>query len=554
MEHDAHGDQRVMSTLIRHFFRRFFDNDTVHVQGDTVTTVVRALAAVAVPGLMVAFFLQNQYPRRPLWGAIEDQYLFVLLSFVVMGAVAIIEWEMLFPDRADFLVLTPLSLKRWQMLAAKAAALSGFLLLFLFGVNAFGTWLLPAVSKGDFFRQVWAHGVAVSLAGTFAALVLLGIGGLMLCVLDPRRFRLASPLLQMGTVAMLTLSLIQYLKYGDTIQAQLTEPLGWTRWYPPYWFLGVYETLLRGSSAPAFAGDLGRHAYLATAVAAVVVLVTYPMAWARMQRVAIDGVSGAGRKPWRWWSRVLELAVPRPAERAVFHFIGQTVARNARYQVYLAIYGGLGFALAVGCATEIQMTANGFRLSLSKNGLHAVLPLTLFWAVAGLRSAFSFPLNPGAVWIFRVSGAKAIECGVAARCWGLSFAWAVAGAVAAVTALADWSARQIFVQMVCGACLGVLLTDAFFASDEHVPFSRLRMPGRTNFPLMLTLYVAILPLYVMGMIRAELFLEKSLVALVMVALGTILIHVGAGRLRHEPEIVEEDLEGYDDDFQLLGLS
>jgi hypothetical protein len=69
-----------------------------------------------------------------------------------------------------------------------------------------------------------------------------------------------------------------------------------------------------------------------------------------------------------------------------------------------------------------------------------------------------------------------------------------------------------------------------------------------------TLYVAILPLYVMGMIRAELFLEKSLVALVMVALGTILIHVGAGRLRHEPEIVEEDLEGYDDDFQLLGLS
>ena len=143
----------ITRTLVQHFFRRFFDNDTIQSDGDTLTTVVRAISVVAVPGLMIAFFLQNQYPQRPLWGAIEDQYFFVLFSFVVMGAVSIFEWEMLFPDRLDFLVLIPLSLKPLQLLGAKAAALFGFLALFLVGCNLFGAILLPAISTATSFAR-----------------------------------------------------------------------------------------------------------------------------------------------------------------------------------------------------------------------------------------------------------------------------------------------------------------------------------------------------------------------------------------------------------------
>ena len=77
-------EQSVTRILIGHFFRRFFDNDTVQADGDTLTTVVRALAIVAVPGLMVSFFLQNHYRYMPLWVAMEVRYLFVLLSFVVI--------------------------------------------------------------------------------------------------------------------------------------------------------------------------------------------------------------------------------------------------------------------------------------------------------------------------------------------------------------------------------------------------------------------------------------------------------------------------------------
>ncbi len=541
----------VMRTLVGHFFRRFFDNDTVHVQGETLTTVIRAIAIVAAPGLIVAFFLQNAYPSRTMWGAIQDQYFFVLYSFVTMGAVAVVEWEMLFPDRLDFLVLTPLSLKYRHLLWSKIAALAGFLALFLFSANVFGAVVLPAVSKGDFYRQLWAHTVATGLAGVFAALALLAVGGVLLCVLDPRRFRVASPVLQMLAVVGLVLLLVHYGRYGNDLQTILAAPLGRARWVAPYWFLGVYEVLLRGASAPPFARELARYAYGGTAAAALLVAITYPLAWARMQRMAVEGITRADREPLRWWGDVVRVAVKRPGERAVFHFIGQTMARNAKYQVYLAIYGGVGLAIGVACALGI---GPGFRLVFEPAGLHAMLPLLLFWVVAGLRNAFALPVSLAAGWVFRVTGVRVRECAAAARRWVLWGCLAVTAAVVCVVVAAGWNVRMVLVQGVVGVCLGVLLTDAFFLSEEYVPFNRARMPGRANFPLMLTLYIGILPLFVIGVVRLEGRLEESFLKLVLLGVGTALVHVGVAQLRYEPTVVEEELEGYDEGFQLLGLS
>jgi hypothetical protein len=197
---------------------------------------------------------------RSAWGAIADQYFFVLFSFVVMGAISIFEWEMLFPDRVDFLILSPLPLRPSRMLAAEVVALMEFMSLFLVSCNLFGVIILPAVSRGDFFRQLDAHGIAVLLAGIFAVLFFLAMGGVLLCVLDAARFRLVSPLLQMVSVTLLALLLLQYAMLGESIQALLVEPLGMARWSPPLWFLGVYERLLYREAAPAFAQDLSRYA------------------------------------------------------------------------------------------------------------------------------------------------------------------------------------------------------------------------------------------------------------------------------------------------------
>ena len=546
--------RRVTGRLVHHFFRRFFDNDTIQVDGDTLTTVVRAVSIVTVPGLMISFFLQSEYPGRPAWGAIADQYFFVLFSFVVMGAISIFEWDMLFPDRIDFLVLSPLPLTSTQMLAAKAMALTGFLSIFIVSSNLFGTILLPAVSRGDFFRQCYAQAVAVLLAGIFAAFFFLALGGTLLCLLDAARFRLASPLLQMFSVTLLSLLMLHYAKLGDSMQVLLKEPLGMSRWIPPLWFLGVYQHLLHGEAAPAFAQDLARYAYRGIAMTAVVVLVTYPLAWVRMRRMAIEGGSRAKRQSWRWWNRILHSMLRRPGERAVFHFIGQTMARNNHYQVYLAVYCGSGLALAIACATKVTPSDGHIHYTLSSRGLHAVMPLLLFWVIAGLRAAFAFPLNLSAGWVFRITGVRTSDCVAAARKWTFWCSLSVTCGILSALRVANWNARLIAVQAVVGACLCILLTDGFFAFQQSVPFNRPRMPGRTNLPLMLTLYVGVLPPAIVGIIFMEMTIERHPVKLLLAVLPTALLHVLFRALRNGPEEVEEEMEGYEGEFQLLGLS
>ena len=416
----ASGANGVSGVLVRHFFRRFFDSDTVSAEGDTVTTVVRAVSIAAAPGLIVAFFLQNQYPRRSMWGSIEDHYFFVLLTFVVLGAVAVFEWEMLFPDRLDFLILSPLSIRPLTMLGAKLAALAGFLGLFLFASSVFGAIVLPAVSKGDFPRQMMAHAAAVLMAGVFASLLFLAVGGGLICVLSASWFKVALPVVQTFSITALLLAMMHYFKCGDAMQAMLGHEPGMLRWMPPMWFLGVYEQVLRGDGAPAFAAEMTKYAVRGTLVAGVAVAVTYPLAWVRMQRMAMEGSGGRYGEPSRWLTRVQHWAVRRAETRGVFHFIGQTMRRSSRYQVYLAMYCGTGFALAVACAVTYRLDGAGVpRAGLASDGLRALTPLLLFWMVAGLRGAFAIPINLLARWVFRMAGVTMQVCAGAGRQWAL---------------------------------------------------------------------------------------------------------------------------------------
>lgn len=480
------NNRGVFRYLLQHFFRRFFDNDTLQAEGDTQTSVVRAISIVAVPGLMFGFWLQNAYPQRTAWGAIEDQYFFVLFSFVVMGIVAIFEWEMLFPDRLDFLILSPMSVRTAQMLGAKATALGGFVGLFLIGCNVCGMFILPAITRhvatvnghtqivSDFWRQLGAHAVAVLMAGLFAALLFVAIGGVLLCVLSAQQFRMVSPIVQTLSVMGLVLLLVGYLQHGDEMQKLLGGRLGWLRWEPTLWFLAVYEELFHGNAAPEFAHQLSAYAYRAVGVTSVVAVATYPLAWARMRRMAIEGGVRGRSEPRRWIANPIHRLVRRPGERAVFHFIGQTIRRNSQYQVYLAMYCGTGLAFAVACAVTFHPTgATGW--ALSERGLHAVMPLLVFWVVAGLRAAFAFPLNLPAAWVYRVTRVTADalnESTEAASRWALICSFGVVVGVAAALAGSGWDARRLLVQAVCGVCLAVLLTDAFFLFLQRVPFAQ----------------------------------------------------------------------------------
>jgi hypothetical protein len=545
---------RTVRILIAHFFRRFFDNDTVQPEGDTRTTVVRALAIVAAPGLIVAFWVVNKYAWLPMWAAVDVRCFFVVLSFVATGAIAVFEWEMLFPDKLDFLVLTPLPIRPMEMFAAKAAALAGFLGMFLFAANLCATELLPSLRLGPIWPQAKAHFVATMSAGAFAALLFLAIGGVMLCVLSARMFRAVLPLFQMLAVMALTLVSCAYVRFAGVIPFLLQrQPLDAVRWLPPLWFLGMYEQMLHGSGAPAFASVMARYAVRALAIAAGVVVITYPLAWARMRRMTIEGATRGRGKRSRLPEWLTAQLVRSPGERAVFHFIGQTMARNNRYQVYAAIYGGVGLALAVCCAVSVRVAGGSVLLGLSEYGLHAVMPMLLFWTVAGLRVAFAFPVNLQAGWIFRVTGVDLRECAAAARRWVMVCAGCAMAGILVALLLAGWDARKLLVQAVCGVCLCILLTDGFFFAQRSVPFNQPRMPGKVSFPLMLTLYVGVYPQFVIGMCWLEMRLERHTQHLATVCFVAAALHIAAASLRGMSSEAE-DLAEYDGEFQLLGLT
>lgn len=544
----------VTGELTRHFFRRFFDNDVLDSDGETVTTVVRALSIVAAPGLILAFFLQNSYPARPVWGRIEDQYFFVLYSFVAMAGVAIFEWEMLFPDRLDFLVLAPLPLRPRQLLLAKAIALGGFLALFLVAANAFGALMLPVVSKGVFWRMVWAQSVAVSLAGIFAVSIVLAAGGLLVCVLPTNTFRRIMWVLQVLSTAALGLLLVVYARFGDDMAKVLERPGTFARFVPPVWFLGVYQKLLHGATAQAFAGPAAHTAWMAAGSGVGAAVLLYPLAWVRMQRMAVQGDSMRAKAPARWWAALQGSLVSSPTERAIFSFVGKTVSRNSRYQVYLAIYCGIGLALAISCSTQQSTQAGGLKLAVSKFGLHAVLPLLLFWIVAGLHSTFAVPQTLPARWIFRVAGVEQQACVQATRRWVASVGLLAILSMTTLCAGLGWEWRALLVQAVWGLSFCVVLVEGFFVTQRGAPFTRPRSPDKTNLPAVLTLYVGVLPPLLYGIARIEVRAEQRLTELFLPVLLSCAISVALRWSRARLIWTGEEAEAADGEFQLLGLS
>ena len=123
-------------TLVRHFFGRFFDKDSIAADADEHANVIQIIAMLALPGAIVSLFTMVDHPLirsevTRLWLRAGDRYVFVCYSMVVMGFVMTFKWDSLFPDRKDYLILTPLPIGGNTIFAGKTAALILFLGIFV---------------------------------------------------------------------------------------------------------------------------------------------------------------------------------------------------------------------------------------------------------------------------------------------------------------------------------------------------------------------------------------------------------------------------------------
>ena len=80
----------------------------------------------------------------PYWVQVNQHFFFAVYSFVVMGIVAVFEWELFFPDLLDIFVLKPLPVPDRRTFLARVTAIAILLGGFLFDANILATIALPS--------------------------------------------------------------------------------------------------------------------------------------------------------------------------------------------------------------------------------------------------------------------------------------------------------------------------------------------------------------------------------------------------------------------------
>ena len=156
---------------------------------------------------------------------------------------------------------------------------------------------------------------------------------------------------------------------------------------------------------------------------------------------------------------------------------------------------------------------------------------------AGLRGSFAFPVDMHARWIFPISlqlGATDPEsvpyafpgpAAKSAKAWVALCCLALTGVTVGLLLTLHWSYVALLIQAISGIALSVLLGDLFFLGRTQIPFTRPRLPGRTNPAIVFTLYAVVFPVIVLLTVRLELQTEARPVLLLWIVVGAAGLHL-----------------------------
>ncbi len=536
--------QSQFEVLVRHLLYRFFHNELLSSDDET-KRVLQVGYFVALPTLLVSMFLYpayhafppNPYPR-PFWPQVSDHYFFVMYAFVVMGGATIYEWDLLFPDLLDVYVLSVLPIENRRVFLARVLALTIFLALVLLGTNLLGTLFLPMVADlPNTCRHILAHAIAVTLSGTCAAAAVLAMQGILLNTIGEAFFRRITPVLQGGSVMLLLAILLLFPAVSHAIQPLLTSGSTAVYYFPPFWFLGLYERILAGPEALPIFITLAHIACLALAVTTALTVITYPLAYRRRVRQIIEGfrAGGSPRNLHLPIDAVLHTRIiPLPAQRASFYFVQQTVLRLQRHRVMLALYAGLGIALALANMLVFYITPGHIRPSLLPSGIRAAVPIMAFWTVAGLSSIASTPIDRRAAWLFRVLVGRPRPGHLSGlrrwiTLWTLLVTFATAITLHTLSPQSIHGSLPLFTQVVIVIGISFLLPDIYLFTVRSMPLTFQRRSNITDLPLMILRNFILFPIFVSITVDLGLWMEKSpehfLKACVFFAIAHVLLLV-----------------------------
>jgi len=515
--------------LVKHFFWRFFDLEAITTpQTDVIqknALTIRILACLIFPGALGCIQLCAKYAwlqaNRPAvelhLAALSDKCFFLSLSMILLGFVAVYEWEMLLPDRKDYLILTPLPIRTRTIIFAKINALARFLLTFIVAINACPTVLFPnaiLVNNAPFFYGLGymaCHGLSVLMGSGFIFLSAIAVQGILL-MLFPADIALSISRRIRFFCLMLLLCALIFFPGIRSIHQSMPGIGPIAPFWPPIWFVGVYEVLL-GSRDPVMLHLAGR-AVIAVALAGTLGILAYASCYRRFIRNIIELGAGDSRRAVSLRTAgkfLLDRCYMRKSEdKASFHFVGQTLFRSPRHVLYMGVFLAIGISAAIIAALELMSAVHGKNPSMAVRLDEALLlgpRLLAFFLLVGMRVCFAVPVDLDANWLFRLCPKlqiKGYQRGVREFMMGglILPLFMFSG----LFYLMIWDWHTVLLHLCYGVTLSLILMELLFMRFEKIPFTCSYLPGDSSRVFLWPLYGLSFACYVFASTTLEIWL------------------------------------------------
>lgn len=550
--------QRPFGLLLKLFQDRFFESDDAAPGAGFQTNITQVLGFLLTSSFIVTYLtlpaassIVNHNRGVQLAWALRGLQLFSpAYTFAVIGFTTFFEWDMLFPNRRDFLILASFPIRLRDLFAAQIAALAKFLGLLFLAINIFPILItalmsLSAQYRGRALRVVLAEIAATVGVSAFAFFAVAAFQGVLINFTSPRLLQRISPYIQMCGMSLMILSLLTYPIYMQLLRHAAETHQLWLWLFPPVWFTGLFDLFLPNPQG--LFASLGAHSLRMLGGAAALFILTWTAGFQRHYRRTLESEDTRPRvRSAHPWSNPL---LRSPEQRAIFQFSGKTLARSRKHQLFLVTYLSVGICLAVNFATVVRAG----KLVLSEDGARAFPLLIAFFVISGFRAVFQFPAELTSNWLFRITELRWAEIARSVtRKRVLVSGLLPVLLLLAPAEMAVWRDWRVPFHIVFQFATGALLIELMFWTFDKVPFTCSYFPGRTNLSILLVLYLYGFTAYSFNLADLELTIEHHAVFEVLFLTAAAVVLTLSWRRHREPTAAQFD--AYEPAIQTLDLS
>jgi hypothetical protein len=472
--------QRQFIVLYRVFLLRVVDLEILSADGD-VTKLLGQFAAL-LAGVSVLFtapliLVGGRLDQETLW---TMEHLLIATTMVMVGLFSVFNWDSIFPDRRDVLVLAPLPVGPSTLFAAKLGALISAVLVAILALNVFTGLIWPILFSpqyGGLFgigRSFVAYWISLVVAGLFVFCIVLGAQGIASQLLPRQIFLRLSAFLQAAAFTLLLGIYILEPSLESKTALTAAENQHLLNFLPSYWFLGLFQQL-NGSMSPEFA-PLARHAWGGCGIAIAVALALVMFSYLHTLRKIVEEPDILPRS-------VHLRAIPnlgRPLQSALFFFTLRTLLRSRHHRVILSFYLGVAFAVVI---AYVQAPFHRLRSAGAQESVPFLAATILMTAIsiAAIRVVAAMPVNARANWIFRITELRHVPEYIAAVRNTLLLLSVLPVCTVSTAYLAyEFSPYLAAKHLLVLILLGALLVELTLYSFPKIPFACSYLPGKGN--------------------------------------------------------------------------